>query len=299
MSNDRCPISGALGSVVSSRDPEELFNAYGRLLGLNLPEVFRKKYFTSRIFEYESRESGLRWFAPAFPGDGEYYAALANMFSWYYDVGSWDKVTCLSAMLVARVQSVLEIGCGDGIFLENLASVGLKVSGVDLNPTAVRRARERNLSVFLPGEIPRRSFDAICMLQTIEHVQQPLEFLRECVESYEPNLLFLSAPCFESFLGLTNDPLVWPPHHMTFWSARAFRTLGRALGFAVQKVAYDSMDYPSLQRAAEKPGLLRENTRIITLLSKSGRIGFRIARKLGLRSTRRHSIFAVMNNTPG
>ena len=297
MSNNRCPISGALGSVVSSREPEELFNAYGRLLGVSLPELFRQKYFTSRIFEYESRRSGLRWFAPALPGDGEYYATLANMFSWYYNTEAWDKVTCLGTMLAARVQSVLEIGCGEGLFLEKLASVGLEVSGVDLNPTAVHSARERNLSVFLPGEIPRRSFDAICMLQTIEHLEQPLGFLRECVESYKPNLLFLSAPCFESFLGLTNDPLSWPPHHMTFWSERAFRVLGRALGFAVQKVAYDSMDYSSLQQAVEKPGLLKENTRMVKLLSKSGRIGFRIARKFGVRSTRGHSIFVVMNNT--
>jgi SAM-dependent methyltransferase len=294
MSNTRCPISGAFGSVVSSREPEELFSAYGRLLGANLPEIFRQKYFISRVFEYESRESGLRWFAPALPGDGAYYAALADMFSWYYDVGSWDKVTCLKAMLAARLQNVLEIGCGEGRFLENLASVGLEVSGVDLNPTAVRRARERNLNVFLPGEIPRRHFDAICMLQTIEHLQQPLEFLRESVRNYKPNLLFLSAPCFESFLGVINDPLVWPPHHMTFWSERAFRVLGRALGFAVQQVAYDSMDYPSLQRAVAKPGLLRENARMVTLLSKSGRIGFRVARKLGFRLTRRHSIFVVM-----
>lgn len=38
--------------------------------------------------------------------------------------------------------------------------------------------------------------------------------------------------------------------------------------------------------------------RIIALLSKSGRMGFRIARKFG-RSTRRRSIFAVMNNFNG
>ncbi len=90
---------------------------------------------------------------------------------------------------------LLEIGCGAGGFLDAAQAAGWRATGIELAGEVARWARqERGLdvhtgtveSVALPEERARDGFDAIVMLDVIEHVVDPLSLLRTAWERLRP-----------------------------------------------------------------------------------------------------------------
>lgn len=92
----------------------------------------------------------------------------------------------------ARVRSelrdsprILDVGCGEGILLENLSRQypDKALAGVDLSEENVRICRELGLDVILSDasdlELPADSFDACVMMSVLEHVENPGAALRE------------------------------------------------------------------------------------------------------------------------
>ncbi|MFT6042506.1 MAG: 2-polyprenyl-3-methyl-5-hydroxy-6-metoxy-1,4-benzoquinol methylase [Gammaproteobacteria bacterium] len=79
---------------------------------------------------------------------------------------------------------LLEIGCGQGIFLQYAQEAGWKVQGVDVLGPVVEVAREqRGLNVF-HGELAEanfetNSFDACFLSEVIEHIVDPIELMSE------------------------------------------------------------------------------------------------------------------------
>lgn len=79
--------------------------------------------------------------------------------------------------------SILEIGCGDGALLEELAGQGARVIGVEPGEAAAAAAAARRLEVycepFRASRFSEQRFDQIVHHTVLEHVERPLEFLRE------------------------------------------------------------------------------------------------------------------------
>ncbi|HWD71948.1 MAG TPA: class I SAM-dependent methyltransferase, partial [Actinomycetota bacterium] len=81
--------------------------------------------------------------------------------------------------------SALDIGAGDGAFLEQLLAAGFRhVEGVEPSdaPRLSARAHIRPLiheGLFSPEVFEGRRFDLITCLQTIEHVHEPLALCRD------------------------------------------------------------------------------------------------------------------------
>lgn len=290
-----CPLTGMPGQLVRIRKPGELAESYRAYCGSSLPKEVVEQYFTSEIAEYFSQASGLRWYVPATLGDGNYYQTLAEIYSWYYNPGSWDKVKTAEILQRESAKSVIEIGCGSGWLLEELRARNITSSGVEINPSEVAKAKQKGLTVTFPDEPRRGSAEWLCLLQTIEHVANPAQFLQEQIIKYGPTSLILSAPCFESLLGRTSDPLSWPPHHATAWSLRAFQTLGKLLDFHVTEAYYSPLpfgEFESRVRLEPERKLFRLPRVPRGLL---GRLYFEIARKFGKSWARRgHSILVVM-----
>jgi 2-polyprenyl-3-methyl-5-hydroxy-6-metoxy-1,4-benzoquinol methylase len=79
---------------------------------------------------------------------------------------------------------ILDVGCGDGFHLKLLREYGKKtwmLEGVDLDQRAVQMAEKSGLRVFLGSvetlDLPHNSYDLALMIQTIEHVEKPLDIL--------------------------------------------------------------------------------------------------------------------------
>ena len=76
---------------------------------------------------------------------------------------------------------ILDVGCGDGRFLQVLHDFGStdwELVGVDFDPAAVERCRTRGFTAFAKRvedmESENGTFDAVVMLQLIEHVEDPV-----------------------------------------------------------------------------------------------------------------------------
>ncbi len=89
-------------------------------------------------------------------------------------------------------ESLLEIGCGSGFFLEKALELGFrKVRGVEPSRNAVEKADAKVRGaiindMFRPGMFKKDSFDMVCFFQTIDHVVEPNGLLQDCYRILKP-----------------------------------------------------------------------------------------------------------------
>jgi SAM-dependent methyltransferase len=98
---------------------------------------------------------------------------------------------------VVSKQHLLEIGCGNGFFLEEALSQGFReVTGVEPGRDTVEQASPEVRSkivcdILRPGLFPPETFNVICMFQTFDHISEPNIFLEECVRLLRPGGVML------------------------------------------------------------------------------------------------------------
>ncbi|PIR05760.1 hypothetical protein COV56_01080 [Candidatus Kuenenbacteria bacterium CG11_big_fil_rev_8_21_14_0_20_37_9] len=98
---------------------------------------------------------------------------------------------------------VLDLGCGDGLFIESLRDKGIKGVGADFSRTAIEKCKKKGLEVYLldVGQknipIENNSFDYVVMLDVLEHLLCPEELLLEA-KRISKKYLIISVPNFSS-----------------------------------------------------------------------------------------------------
>jgi 2-polyprenyl-3-methyl-5-hydroxy-6-metoxy-1,4-benzoquinol methylase len=133
---------------------------------------------------------------------------------------------------------LLDVGCGDGSFLDFARRAGWSVVGVDFDQKAVDAARSRGLDIRLGGiEVlsPQERFDGITMSHVIEHVHDPMAVLRTCHGLLKPGgWLWLETPNLDALGHRAYGP-DWrglePPRHLVLFSLASIRRLLTAAGF--------------------------------------------------------------------
>lgn len=291
-----CPISGKPGEVRRSMTGKEIFDLYETYQLYAIKKEHFCIPFDAVVKEYYSEESGLVWYHPRQLGDGAYYAHLAEVNPGYYNPESWDKVECLNLLTEQRPDWVVEVGSGDGWLLDRLTGNGINAFGIEINAESSKRCRARGLKVLNPNDHfePLQGNGILCLLQTLEHLDCPLQVMEDYVEKFHPRYIHLSAPCYESLLGHTSDPLAWPPHHATSWSERAMHCLGDKLGYTNISTSYSPLRYAEFAWKQKK-----EPAGKFFLLprfpgGKLGRIAFTASRLFKKPwNTRAHSIYSV------
>jgi SAM-dependent methyltransferase len=94
-------------------------------------------------------------------------------------------------------RSILEIGCGNGFFLDEALDLDYeRVAGVEPSFAAMEsasprvRAQIRN-EIMRPGLFRDDEFDAICVFQTLDHLPDPAMVLGACRSALRPGGLLL------------------------------------------------------------------------------------------------------------
>lgn len=142
------------------------------------------------------------------------------------------------------IRDLAEIGCGPGQFLLEAARVGIEnVVGVDYNPWAIDQVRQRGLSGYvgsieaLPADA---QFDAIVMLDLLEHVTDPVEFLGNVRKRLRAGgRVLIMTPNIRSLLAMVSRKK-WVsfkiPEHVFYYSPRSIRLLLEGAGFEVLSI---------------------------------------------------------------
>ena len=90
---------------------------------------------------------------------------------------------------------LLDVGCSSGSFLGSAAKLGFQAQGVEPAPRAAATANARGLNVFQgllhEAHFTDAQFDAISLLEVIEHLQHPLPLLLECHRLLRPGGVML------------------------------------------------------------------------------------------------------------
>jgi glycosyltransferase involved in cell wall biosynthesis/SAM-dependent methyltransferase len=140
-----------------------------------------------------------------------------------------------------RVPRILDVGCADGRHLLRDTAAGWDATGVDFSSTAVERARRAGLDV-RQGTIAREdlepgSFDLIRASHVIEHVPDPVSFLRRARDLLAPGgRMHVITPNFDSLSARVFRTYWWgldTPRHLVVFTPAALRRSAEAAGLVV------------------------------------------------------------------
>ncbi len=134
--------------------------------------------------------------------------------------------------------TLLDVGCGNGVFLLRARDAGWQATGLEPDPAAVRAARGNGFDVIegLIDQVPEtRQFDVITVSHVIEHVHDAAHFLAKAQGLLRPGgQLWLSTPNPDSW-GHRAYGTAWrglePPRHLTVFTARALQQQLAQAGF--------------------------------------------------------------------
>jgi len=161
-----------------------------------------------------------------------------------------------------KLGTVLEVGCGQGLFLEQCRKAGWEVNGLDVLPPVAEIARsQRGLEVFT-GELheakyPDASFDVCFMSEVIEHIVDPVNLMTEIRRVLRPGgIAILVTGNAQSWSAKWRGGK-WAYYrfgghlHIRFFSPRAAEALAEASGF--ESVTSETRGF-AFQEAAEVRG---------------------------------------------
>ena len=176
--------------------------------------------------------------------DSDYGARYQDLFQRHWWWRARERVildTLRKHQPAAGWRHVLDVGCGDGLFFDELARLpGVQlVEGVEpgaalVSPDGPHRARIHVAPFDASFDLGRR-YSLIVMLDVLEHLPDPASSLRHALSLLEPGGVFLATvPAFKS-LWTRHDDL---NHHYTRYDKRSFRALAADAGLRIDRARY-------------------------------------------------------------
>jgi SAM-dependent methyltransferase len=205
-------------------------------------EAHRRQASATTLFR--CNRCGLEIFLPQMIGTADFYTEAyglqgeATQGSLPYSTCKWDFVE--AGKDLTDVSRLLEIGSGPGHFLDAVASRLEALEGIESNPVARETCRRKGYKVH--GDLveccPSRPFDAAMAFHVLEHVKDPLEFLRAVASKVRPGgIIALSLPNragpIRFIRPCAHD---MPPHHATRWRPKTLRALADKLGWEIDRL---------------------------------------------------------------
>jgi SAM-dependent methyltransferase len=190
--------------------------------------------------DYYEEGSGARFLGP-----------LERVVRWFREGRRRDILRRLPPARSGARDALLDVGCGRGLLLDAFRRWGWEAHGTQLSETAARAASARGNVVHL-GELPElglqaSSYRAIAFYHVLEHLERPLDHLREAHRLLrDDGLLVVEVPDASSLgfrcLG-TRDLTYDYPHHLFFFTPAALRGLVLRAGFEVSAQSRISLEH--------------------------------------------------------
>lgn len=243
----KSPITNGEVKLISTIQISDLVKCYLEQSSINIEYLLKG---VDEISLFECKETGYRFFYPfCIAGDGQFYEKLEQI-PWYYANWKWDYDVAND--FINNNSSVLDIGCGEGKFLDYLSSKkNCFCQGLELNELACEIAIKNGMNVMklTIQELAKSSnvkFDYVTFFQVLEHISDVDSFLKSAIEMVKPGgTIILAVPNNEPYY-LTYDKnhyLNLPPHHMGWWNENSLTLLCRFYKIKLEAIVKQPLEH--------------------------------------------------------
>lgn len=176
------------------------------------------------------------------------------------------------------INSVLDIGCDKGYFLDEARRLGIKVAGVELSENARQYCNLVGLDVRSSIHDFDTKFDAIIMNHSLEHFPSPNEILTDINSQLNDNgLLIVRVPAFDSIWSrLMKHHWIWfqPKNHYFHFSIKSLMNLVQKHGFNVKLAKHRKPNNSITKRltSVARTSMMNNNSYQPTLRNRIGYI---------------------------
>lgn len=145
---------------------------------------------------------------------------------------------------------ILEIGCGEGLLLNELFKAGYNVTGIEPSTTASERARKKGLNV-ITGEFPNtnldKKYDVIILSHVLEHLQDPGLIIQEIKKVGAGGMLFLVQANYKGIIPTIEKDrwYAWMPNqHFWHFTPTGLRNFVKFYGLKLLDVENSTLVHP-------------------------------------------------------
>ena len=135
---------------------------------------------------------------------------------------------------------LLEVGCGDGWFLEAAQARGYDVRGAEISTHAVAEANRRlgaarvSAGALEDVVLEEATFDVVVCADVVEHIRWPIPFLKRLFAALKPGgAAFIVTPALDSLSSrvLRRHWMEYKVEHLFYFGRRSLRLALRKAGF--------------------------------------------------------------------
>lgn len=178
----------------------------------------------------------LIFYDPLFPGDEKFYEKLSSIMPGYYDSERWEFDKAIEIIQDKKPNSILEIGCGTGNFLDKIRHAVDDLAGIEINAKAINTCLQKSLSV--SNDIPDQKYDMIVTFEVMEHIHEIYEMIARLVKHTHHNgFILIAVPNPDSYLKDIDISLLdLPPHHSLGITKKSLDWIGNE--FDLSEISY-------------------------------------------------------------
>lgn len=182
-----------------------------------------------------------------------------------------------------KTGNILDVGCGQGDFLEEAKKRGWNVYGTEYSEAAIELCQQRGINMhkgeLLERDLENVDFDVITSFEVIEHINNPNDFMQVAYRKLRnKGLFYCTTPNFNSILRCfekENFKMIAYPEHISFYTKKSIKYLGVKHNFSALKVVTTGLDLGRIRSVfKQKDRVLsmeqrKENTAKIQKLSNA------------------------------
>ncbi len=222
--------------IVKKIETSDIINNY-----FNTFQIDVSKYFLEQdeIYICECEKTGYRFYYPYnLGGDSNFYKELEKI-EWYYQNWKWEFEIAKNE--IGSNNDVLEIGCGNGIFLESISKdnncIGLEINE---NSTKLDPFPILNNTIEEYTKMENKKYDWIISFQLLEHLSNIDSYFKSVMKMLKNNgKILIVVPNSDAYFFKQVDfkfknknyletlLLNMPPHHLGFWSKKTVINIGK------------------------------------------------------------------------
>jgi 2-polyprenyl-3-methyl-5-hydroxy-6-metoxy-1,4-benzoquinol methylase len=190
-----CPLCGSAKSTLVQKEPASTDPTRSAAYTQRQVNLVICSECTFMYVERDFDESYVNGFYEEQAGGG--YELCQEHFFWWHESMKGSNRHILSLLGPANLRRLLDVGCGAGTFLKDARDAGWAVSGLEINAKFPEFCRnELGIEDVKTGMISdppfaEASFDAVTMLDVLEHMYDPVLAVTQCARLLKPGGVFV------------------------------------------------------------------------------------------------------------